>query len=318
MLPVHQLRVFNKFDRNMIQRIIRRSVQALKISPLIRRLRTSFNYTKRYRLNGKTFQVPNIYGMTHSPSELWMLEALRRLLVLHTGAFLDVGVNLGQTLLKIRSLEPQRPYVGLEPNPMCFFYTRELIRENLLKNCSILPVGLFIEDKVLTLSLFQNDPVDSSASLIGDFRPNIASSMLVPVMQWETLKEATGSTVFGIVKIDVEGAELEVIKTLRPMLRRDRPLMLLEILPVYSYENNVRLTRQCELETLLTAEGYRLFRIEKTPRDQFSGFTPLGRIEVHADLTACDYVAAPEELAATLFSSAAFSISRESSLASRS
>ena len=62
-----------------------------------------------------------------------MSEVIQRLFKLKSGAFIDVGVNLGQTLLKVAAIDPGRAYVGFEPNPACVDYVWKLIETNNLE-----------------------------------------------------------------------------------------------------------------------------------------------------------------------------------------
>jgi FkbM family methyltransferase len=272
-----------------------------EVRRIMRRLRGSVNYTSTHRINGKTFRVPRIYGMKFDAAETWMLGALQCILPLTDGAFLDVGVNVGQTLLKVRAIDSTRPYVGFEPNPMCVLYVQELVKENGFEGCTVIPAGLFTSDGVLPLNRFQHDHADSSASLIVNFRHDAAVAVtLVPVYRWETIAKVARVQKVGVVKIDVEGAELEVVQTLNALVSRDRPVILLEVLPAYSESNTLRVTRQLELERNLRGLDYALLRIQKSQADQYTGLTAIDAIGIHQDLNLCDYVAAPLELVPSL------------------
>ena len=59
--------------------------------------------------------------------EPWMNSVLKDVFKVCEGTFLDIGVNLGQTLLHVKTLEPARKYIGFEPNPTCCFYANSLI-----------------------------------------------------------------------------------------------------------------------------------------------------------------------------------------------
>lgn len=130
------------------------------------------NYSRKIHINGVEISVPSIRGITCNVVEPWMTDLLDKVLPEQRGAFLDVGVNVGQTLVQVKALDQHRKYIGFEPNPICAFYAQELIKENKFENCTILPIGLFTEDCVLPLDLFSDNEADSSASLIDNFRPD--------------------------------------------------------------------------------------------------------------------------------------------------
>ena len=87
----------------------------------------------------------------------------------HPGTFLDVGVHLGQTLLKVKSLSPSTPYVGFEPNPICVNLARQAARRAGLSDTRIIPVGLARETGILPL-LARGGDTDSAASTVAGFR----------------------------------------------------------------------------------------------------------------------------------------------------
>ena len=232
-----------------------------------------------------------------------MIEILQKLLRSQGGAFLDVGVNLGQTLVKVKALDAQRDYVGLEPNPSCVFYVSELIKENHFERCMVLPVGLYTRDCILPLLMFAKGQVDSAASVIQHFRAEqqIVSRRFVPVFSFESLEEQVGRRSIGICKIDVEGAELEVVNSLIQVIGRDRPIIVLEVLPVYSSENRFRMDRQAKLEKLFEEADFRLFRINKTTGGGYAGLQGIDHIGIHSDLRQCDYLVVPVEKCEKLF-----------------
>jgi FkbM family methyltransferase len=230
-------------------------------------------------------------------TETWMIDLLALLLPQQSGTFLDVGVNLGQTLIKVKAIDPLRSYVGFEPNPNCVIYVKELIQMNQFSDCTLLPVGLFTEDNVLPLHCIDSGVTDSAASLISDFRPNhiIQHRMFVPVFRFETIAHLLPDLPVGLIKIDVEGAELDVVQSLLQVIERDRPIVLLEVLPVYTPENQARQARQQALEAIFNTANYRLWRVQKTATGGYAGLSSIDQIGIHADLTQCDYVVMPHE-----------------------
>jgi hypothetical protein len=59
------------------------------------------------------------------------------------GVFVDVGANLGQTLIEFWLIDSGNSYIGFEPNEACIEYLETLININSLDGCKIIPVGLF-------------------------------------------------------------------------------------------------------------------------------------------------------------------------------
>lgn len=260
-----------------------------------------FQLLQLINLNYKSgeIKIPVIRGLGYnniSGTELWMKELLEKLLPKINGSFVDVGVNVGQTLLKVKRLDCNFPYIGFEPNPNCVFYVEELIKKNRFTKCEIVPVGISDTNTIVSLQYFSHDLTDSSASIIEGFRTGTAIALKknIVVCNYDMLQEKFQMTV-GLVKIDVEGAELNVIQGLRQLLTREKPLILMEILPVYQKENTNRLQRQEEIERIMHGMDYQTLRILKNSQDKFEGFERVSVIGIHADVQKSDYLFCPTQ-----------------------
>ena len=101
------------------------------------------------------------------------------------------------------------------------------------------------------------------------------------------------------MKVDVEGAELDVLRGMSAALSRDRPALLLEVLPAYQRDRDRLLGRQRELETLLKDAGYDLWRVRKSAGgpggETYAGVDRVTEFGLHTDIALCDYVAAPAD-----------------------
>ncbi len=246
----------------------------------------------RVKIHGSSVHAPWLGGMKLDFSEPWMSALLARLLERLNGTFIDVGVNLGQTLVKVKTIDPHRVYLGFEPNPACVHYVNLLVEKNHFTGVTILPVALGTEPELGRLELFNDDPADSSASVVHGFRKpaSVHRVVPVPIFSAATLGEWLPKTTVGVVKIDVEGAEVEVLATLFGLVSRDRPAILIEVLPVYSADNEHRLERQGRLEALIKDLDYGIFRIRKTGQGEFLAVEECDSFGINGDLEACDYL----------------------------
>lgn len=263
------------------------------------RLLKFLNLKLKISQNNSYFMIPILGGIGTNnliPSEKWMLDILKVLIGVKGGSFLDIGANIGQTLIKLKSVVPEIGYFGFEPNPVCIHYLNDLIIANNFKNCKIFPIGLNEKTQISKLIFYQEDNADSSASMVPGFRKSreIKEEYISCFNIKDIAKEVSFSKV-GIVKIDVEGAELEVLKGLLPMLESERPFIILELLPVYSSANNVRFNRQIEIENNLDEIGYKILRVTKKNDHSFSHLQIVEKIGVHSDIDLCDYLCCPVE-----------------------
>lgn len=260
------------------------------------KLLNHFNLLGQISLNGVVFKIPvikklgieNIYM-----SEPWMISLLSKM-NLKDGQFIDVGVNIGQTLLKLKSVNKEIEYIGFEPNPTCIFYSNELIEANQFKNTVIIPTGLADKNGILKLNFYSENISDSSASIIENFRPDqkVKSSQFISVNTVDNISDSVNLKNVKAIKIDVEGAEMEVMDSLKNLIKKNQSIVLIEILPVYTSENTFRLERQQKIEAILIELDYLIYRVIKK-NNKFISIEQIESIGIHKDLNACDYVFIP-------------------------
>lgn len=257
------------------------------------------NVTGNLKINESTFIIPVSHkiGLANlKMTELWMVNLLEALLPLSQGSFVDVGVNIGQTLLKLRSVCNEIIYYGFEPNIHCITYVEKLIKANGFLNTQVIPVGISINNSLANLHLLTQEETESRASPISGFwrREIIASTKVIPLLNVATIKKFLPLKKIGFLKIDVEGGELEVLESFHEDLEKNRPFILIEILPVYTSNNTDRLQRQEKIEHQLKELGYSIFRIEK--RDgNLKKIKKIKTIGIQTSLSASDYLVVPEE-----------------------
>jgi FkbM family methyltransferase len=253
------------------------------------------NIHSTIQVENKKILIPILGGQGYPNlhlSEPWMTEALKCLRPLFNGHFIDVGVNLGQTLIKAYAIFEDIQYIGFEPNPSCVHYAQELIKLNELKRYVIFPLGVGSKTEVLKLIFFASDESDSSATIIEHYRPNNTEDhyIYVPVFDFHSISSFLPAKPSTLVKIDVEGAELEVLLGLKDWIIANQPFFLLEILPVYTLENQTRFYRQAQIETLLRDLNYKIARLKKTNP---VGIEEISKIGVHSSIEDSDYLAYP-------------------------
>lgn len=256
------------------------------------------NFTAFVKIGGTRFKIPVIREMglgNLAATEPWMTDLIQSLYKEKTGAFVDIGANIGQTLLKFKSAAPSMEYIGFEPNPACVYYLRELIKANHFEHSIVIPVGCFNANTVLELLYMGSSEINSAASMIKNYRPNnkIYDKQYVPVFSFTHLQDVLKLQNIAIIKIDVEGSELEALQGLRETLKTQRPHLLVEILPVYNDQNIIRIERQVQIEQILRELNYSISRVQKTSAEGLDRLLPLDTIGIHSDLKQCDYVFSP-------------------------
>lgn len=274
--------------RPIVSRLLRRAMRYLPLDG---------GYSLILIVGEKRFLTPVTNGICNEGPDPALLQLYAKVLPSRAGTFLDIGANVGQTLLAVRAASPQMAYVGCEPNVTCAAYMRSLIQLNSIVGATVLPVAMVDQPGFLELQLFYDNEADPTASLIVGVRPEqqVARTLHVPGYSWMDIATLFKDDTVGFVKIDVEGAELEVLRTIEPLLKAQRPWMLIEILPAYRVDYSDRLDRQTEIETLLARQGYTLLRVKKDDTGQTqTHLQQIGTIGVHGNIGDCDYLVVPD------------------------
>ncbi len=185
--------------------------------------------------------------LTFSGHELPLMRAAAPFLA-PNALLLDVGAHAGAWAVRLAARG--HAVLALEPNPA----SRQALAENVVAN------GL--EDRVLVLDAClwsrEGEPYElrdakgfesgGSTGMVQDFGEVVASGVTTTgdrvVREWAWLP-------VGMVKIDVEGAEVEVLAGLTEVMASESPRLFIEV------HEHIRPSVREELETILTEAGYR-------------------------------------------------------------
>ncbi len=132
-------------------------------------------------------------------------------------------------MVKLKSLDSQRDYYGFEPNPVCNFYTQELISANDFQNVRMFPFAL---SNVKELRRFYaKRKADKMGSLHDYARPGEikGNSFDLFTFPGNEFFDFLDTDKICAMKKDVEGFELEVLQGLKNTLVKYRPFVFSEI-----------------------------------------------------------------------------------------
>jgi FkbM family methyltransferase len=230
-------------------------------------------------------------------------QGLFQRLVNHTdGAFVDVGANVGQTLIDLYMFDSRVPYLGFEPNPECINRLRSIVRLNRLRNHQVVPVALAAASGCRTFFRHPDYDVDTCGSIVEDLRPTGDFQRdIVPCYRFDDVHRQLGLGPVGFVKIDVEGAEAEVVEGMRETLATYTPPILCEVLftDAKATLNATRL-RNTRLSGLLSTLGYAIFQLVKSSDGgRLAGLRRLTEFELaywsNENRHLCDYLFLPAD-----------------------
>jgi FkbM family methyltransferase len=256
---------------------------------------------KVYRMKGLFANPLALNGAHWQEKEPWLDVIFKSVLRCREGAFLDVGANLGQTMFKVLALDSSRQYIGFEPQIACCLMTQRFLDENHIGNFKILPIGLFNANRVMKIHGGPSD-YDAIASVVDGFRPDsfYTSDRYVCLRKGDDVVSELGVTSICGVKVDVEGAELEVFEGLLDTIEKTRPFLIFEVLNHFLVVTGNKLddrtlqfreSRIQKLENLLRPRGYEIFNI--LPGNQLNKVNQIVP-PVSDDLSLTNYIAAPK------------------------
>lgn len=243
---------------------------SLHLSRLLHQLGLPVHFGKHsFKLSG---YFPCRFTTSSNQHERFLEVILRRILATRPGTFIDVGVNAGQTLAKVLGIDKDRLYLGFEPQLSCCFNADQFIKANALVNAQVLPIALSNHNHLV--SFFSDGETDECASLID--RKDVVGNRIQTFVQCrigdEILKELN-VTQISTIKIDVEGAELQVMEGMKTILTSHRPPIIFEVLPNFSgvghrtwHEPEIREKNRVsakQIHQLLSDIGYQIFQIDE-------------------------------------------------------
>lgn len=244
---------------NVARRVIPRGWAPLiaavaRLVPSLQRYRARLSDGGEIYLDLREFMCFSCFFYGELPHERGTEKLLQR--VLKEGStFVDVGANIGYfTKLASRLVGTRGRVFAFEPMPAAL----RLLRMNTsqLPNVTIFPMAL--SDTKGTATFYVRKKGDMS-SLSHD-----PSAMPVPVRVGTLDESLADQERIDLIKIDVEGSELEVLRGGRAILERQRPIVYFEFLPCFAEPRGIRVET---FEEFFKPLGYSFRWINHSPDD---------------------------------------------------
>lgn len=183
--------------------------------------------------------------------------------------FLDIGAEIGfYSYLAVKYMPSGGQVIAFEPDPQ-----RAAALKGSFASLSHVRIAEVAADKIATIREFvrpfaHDFPCPTSAQIEGE------------KFQVETVRldDFLGDDRVGVIKMDIEGAEVNALQGMKQILRRDRPRIYFEIHPFLI--SRIETQGLPAIERLFADCGYRFFN------GDYDGFVPTSRL-VGARLYAC-------------------------------
>jgi FkbM family methyltransferase len=174
--------------------------------------------------------------------------------------FVDIGANIGMVTLHARHLVGASGRIDcFEPNPHCVTAIHEHLSMNGIKNVNVHPCALADKPGSLRLKLTSEHTGTATLSEVGG---DAIKTLDVDVrIGDDEIDEAPR-----VIKIDVEGFELHVLKGLSRTLTKHRPFLITELLDAHLSRAG---TSVSEVATFLRDHGYRAYGVRSGRKRRF-------------------------------------------------
>jgi len=142
--------------------------------------------------------------------------------------FIDVGAHIGGISIRVAKKVGKGKVIAVEPDPRNFTYLLKNIELNNIRNIIPIMTALGSENGLARFKIFEESRL-STFTNIHDRDSKLITEIYIPVMRLDELVRELEIDNVDIVKIDVEGAEVDVLKGAVETLRKHRPILIIEI-----------------------------------------------------------------------------------------
>jgi len=183
---------------------------------------------RQYRVAGDPADTYFLSASQHAEG-MAEIHAIASALLRPDGVVMDIGANIGLSVLTFAALLPQGRIITAEPAPRTVQALRETLALNRLEDRVVVEAAAV--SSAPGEALFDADAAHSAGSRIvteGTMDRARLAPVAVPVTTLDALVAAHGLTRLDLVKVDVEGFEGDVLDGAREAIARLRPTFILE------------------------------------------------------------------------------------------
>jgi FkbM family methyltransferase len=150
-----------------------------------------------------------------------------------SGTFIDIGAHIGYYSLKAAMIVgPNGHIISIEPNPQTLPKLRGNIEASAARTVSVWPVACAASESTLQLyAAPESNTGESSLSKENASQEGAPVAYSVPARPLDAIVKEAKLDRVDVIKIDVEGAEFEVLQGAAKTLDEYRPVLIVEMVP---------------------------------------------------------------------------------------
>lgn len=198
----------------------------------------------RFVLNSKVIKIPDAASFLFMYSEIFEQEIYKFKSRNDAPYIIDAGANIGLSVIYFKELFPNAEIVAFEPDENIFQFLSDNVSERNYNNVNLIPKGLWDSETTLR---FKAEGADGGAII-----QNKATAENETSIKVVSLKSYLQRPV-DFLKIDIEGAELKVLRDIKDLLHQVDNIFV----EYHSFVDK----EQClhEIINILTESGFRLY-----------------------------------------------------------
>ncbi len=227
---------------------------------------------RKVSISGQMFTLPRIllpaFNLWHDNDYEPPLTHFLREVLKPGDTFIDVGANIGVlSLLAARLVASSGRVFAFEPNPFVYSALVQLVHANgLADRCTVFPIALDRAPGSLRLSVSAFGSQTMARTSVMKFDPNAREVNIIGCTLDTVLSPLPAVK---CIKVDVEGAELNVLKGATRLVTRTHPIVCVEVHGLY-FENPGEVVKP--LFSLFSRIGYVSWNLLKRQRETANEF----------------------------------------------
>lgn len=154
-------------------------------------------------------------------------DAIEKLFALCQSNFnvIDIGSNIGWVALNFAKRSSSGTIIGFEPDPFNYSVCTNNVTLNSFDNLQVLPYGL--GESAATVKMEVRTPDNRGGNRIAPI--DAVGSVNVEIKKLDTVEEVLSLSKIHLMKLDVEGYELKVLRGASQILQKHKPILFIEI-----------------------------------------------------------------------------------------
>ena len=171
--------------------------------------------------------------------------------------FLDLGANIGYFSLLVAKNLPSVKVISFEPVLGLFEKMNDNISLNNIKNIST--VSAAVGEISGERELFVSAPDNLGMSSFHQPENYSGKKERVKVVNIDDWFKTSGLSKIDVIKLDIEGSEFDVLKGMKKVLQKQKPILIVEVNPVTLSMFNLKPSDICDYLKQLNFEGFLIF-----------------------------------------------------------